>query len=65
MYHRVTQARKITDALDGVWWSKVITKSRKKLSIAAGLKVSLPKELKLRFYTRTTEGKLTQLRWMH
>jgi len=29
--HWVTQARKITSALNGVWWSKDVTKSRKKM----------------------------------
>jgi hypothetical protein len=29
--HRVTQARKIIDALNGVWWSKNITRNRKKI----------------------------------
>jgi len=30
--HRVTQARKIISALNGVWWSKDVTKNRKKLT---------------------------------
>ena len=29
--HRVTQARKIIGALNGVWWSKNITRNRKKM----------------------------------
>jgi hypothetical protein len=29
--HRVTQARKIIGALKGVWWSKNITRNRKKI----------------------------------
>jgi hypothetical protein len=29
--HRVTQARKIKSALNGVWWSKNITRNRKKI----------------------------------
>jgi len=29
--HRVTQARKIIGALNGMWWSKDITKNRKKI----------------------------------
>jgi len=29
--HRVTQARKIINALNGIWWSKDITKNRKKM----------------------------------
>jgi uncharacterized membrane protein len=29
--HRVTQARKIISALNGVWWSKNITRNRKKI----------------------------------
>jgi len=29
--HRVTQARKIMGALNGVWWSKNITRNRKKI----------------------------------
>jgi hypothetical protein len=29
--HRVTQARKIIGALNGIWWSKDITKNRKKV----------------------------------
>jgi hypothetical protein len=29
--HRVTQAQKIISALNGVWWSKDITKIQKKL----------------------------------
>ena len=29
--HRVTQARKIIDSLNGVWWSKNITRNRKKM----------------------------------
>ena len=29
--HRVTQARKIIGTLNGVWWSKNITRSRKKM----------------------------------
>jgi hypothetical protein len=29
--HRVTQARKIIAALNGVWWAKYITRNRKKL----------------------------------
>jgi hypothetical protein len=29
--HRVTQARKIVGALNGVWWSKNITRNRKKM----------------------------------
>jgi hypothetical protein len=29
--HRVTQARKIIDALNGVWWSKNITRNREKM----------------------------------
>ena len=29
--HRVTQARKIIAALNGVWWSKNITRNRKKM----------------------------------
>jgi hypothetical protein len=28
--HRATQARKITGALNGVWWSKDITKKNRK-----------------------------------
>ena len=28
---RVTQARKITGALNGIWWSKDITKNREKI----------------------------------
>jgi hypothetical protein len=37
--HRVTQARKIIGALNGVWWSKNITRNWKKI-IIAWLKVS-------------------------
>jgi hypothetical protein len=29
--HRVTQARKIISALNGVWWSKNITRNREKM----------------------------------
>ena len=29
--HRVTEARKIIGALNGVWWSKNITRNRKKM----------------------------------
>jgi len=29
--YRVTQARNITGALNGVWWSKNITRNRKKM----------------------------------
>ena len=29
--HRVTQARKIIGALNGIWWSKNITRNRKKI----------------------------------
>jgi len=29
--HRVTQARKILGALNGVWWSKNITRNRKNM----------------------------------
>jgi hypothetical protein len=29
--HRVAQVRKITGALNGIWWSKDITKNRKKM----------------------------------
>jgi hypothetical protein len=29
--HRVTQAQKIIGALNGIWWSKDITKNRKKM----------------------------------
>jgi hypothetical protein len=38
--HRVTQARKIIGAFNGVWWSKNITRNRKRLSTIAWLKVS-------------------------
>jgi hypothetical protein len=30
--HRVTQARKIIGTLNGVWWSKIITRHRKKIN---------------------------------
>jgi hypothetical protein len=45
--HRVTQARKIMGALNGVWWSKNMTRNRKRLSTIACLKVSRFMEPKL------------------
>jgi hypothetical protein len=38
--HSVTQARKIIGALNGVWWSNIITRSRKKMIYKIWLKVS-------------------------
>ena len=38
--HRVTQARKIIGPLNGVWWSKNITRNRKKIIKITWLKVS-------------------------
>jgi len=38
--HRVAQARKIIGTLNGIWWSKDITKTGKRLFITVRLKVS-------------------------
>jgi hypothetical protein len=38
IHHRVTQARKIIDALNGVCWSKDITKTRKKMTYNSKVK---------------------------
>ena len=38
--HRATQARKIIVALNGVWWSKNITRNRKKMIYNSMLQVS-------------------------
>ena len=63
--HRVTQARKVIGALNGVWWSKYVTKNGKRLSVAAWLKVSWSTERKLGVCLRMAGGDLTQLRWVH
>jgi hypothetical protein len=39
--HRVTQARKIIGALNGVWWSKNITRNRKKMIYNRMVKIVL------------------------
>jgi hypothetical protein len=36
--HRVTQARKIIGALNGVWWSKNISRNRKKIIYSSMVK---------------------------
>ena len=37
IHHRVTQARKKIDALNGVWWSKNITRNRNKMMVKSVL----------------------------
>jgi hypothetical protein len=59
--HRVTPARKITSALNGVGWSKNITRNRKKMiynSMVKSVLIYGPETW------RMTGGELTQLRWM-
>jgi hypothetical protein len=63
--HRVTQARKIMGALDGIWWSKDITKNRKKMTYNGMVKSVLIYDPKLGVYMRMTGGESMQLRWMH
>ena len=39
--HRVTKARKIIGALNGIWWSEDITKNRKKMIYNSRVKSDL------------------------
>ena len=58
IHHRVKKVRKIMGALNGVWWSKNITRNRKKIIYNSVVKSVLIKP-KLGVYMRRTGGELT------
>jgi len=65
MHHRVTQARKIIGALNGVWWSKDATKNWKKIIYNSMVKSVLIYGAETWSLYEDAGGELMQLRWMH
>jgi hypothetical protein len=63
--HRVTQARKIICALNGIWWSKNITRNRKKIIYNSMVKSVLTYGAEIWSLYEDDSGESTQLRWMH
>jgi hypothetical protein len=61
--HRVAQARKIIDALNGVWWSKDITKIWEKIYNSM-VNIIRTYGAETGVYMRMKGEESTQLRWM-
>ena len=65
IHHRVTQARKIIGGLNGVWWSKDITKNLKKIIYNSMAKSVLIYGAETWSLYEDDRRRINALRWMH